>query len=240
MQFVGQQASLLCIANMLVSACNLKFKTCDISKCFVCHICIYKLHLLHAVWPRPKLCGHYDITAACCKKDRFAGRHPHTGKPKPRILLALLQQRFLPYCVLQTSGCKFCSMSLAYCLLHSRHHCYACMQVCSAVLCQTRHQGVSSVSRSFTQKLVFVVCPTLQGNPIDTSPLATQPLCQPSASIMKPAKQISHFGAEVNIVLVVFTHRVKQFQEESGGDPSTLLIPALLNAKVQLSPSMPC
>lgn len=38
--------------------------------------------------------------------------------------------------------------------------------------------------------------------------------------------------AEVNIVQVVYTHRVKQFQDESNGDPSALLIPALLDSKV--------
>ena len=47
--------------------------------------------------------------------------------------------------------------------------------------------------------------------------------------------KILHVGAEVNIVLVVYAHRVKQFQEESGGDPSVLLIPALFD-KVPVHP----
>lgn len=38
--------------------------------------------------------------------------------------------------------------------------------------------------------------------------------------------------AEVNIVQVVYTHRVKHFQDEAKGDPSALLIPALLDSKV--------
>ncbi|KAA6422267.1 MAG: hypothetical protein FRX49_07737 [Trebouxia sp. A1-2] len=33
------------------------------------------------------------------------------------------------------------------------------------------------------------------------------------------------------LVQIVYSHRVKQFQEESGGDPSALLIPALLDTK---------
>lgn len=49
-------------------------------------------------------------------------------------------------------------------------------------------------------------------------------------------EQTLYIVAEVNIVLVVYTHRVKQFQEESGGDPTALLIPALLNGKVPLRP----
>jgi hypothetical protein len=37
------------------------------------------------------------------------------------------------------------------------------------------------------------------------------------------------------LVQIVYSHRVKQFQEDSGGDPSALLIPALLDTKVRQS-----
>lgn len=49
-------------------------------------------------------------------------------------------------------------------------------------------------------------------------------------------KQLLHVHAEANIVLVVYAHRVKQFQEESGGDPSAVLIPALLDKTVPVQP----
>ena len=55
------------------------------------------------------------------------------------------------------------------------------------------------------------------------------------------AKPTFPLDAEVNIVLVVYTHRVKQFQEESGGDPSALLIPALLDNQVPVgTPVLHC
>lgn len=37
------------------------------------------------------------------------------------------------------------------------------------------------------------------------------------------------------LLQIVYSHRVKQFQEDSGGDPSALLIPALLDTKVRQS-----
>ena len=44
--------------------------------------------------------------------------------------------------------------------------------------------------------------------------------------------QMSAMTAGTCLVQIVYSHRVKQFQDESGGDPSALLIPALLDTKV--------
>ena len=57
-----------------------------------------------------------------------------------------------------------------------------------------------------------------------------------SALCMHFGEQMLHVHAEANIVLVVYAHRVKQFQEESGGDPSAVLIPALLDKTVPVQP----
>ena len=46
-------------------------------------------------------------------------------------------------------------------------------------------------------------------------------------------------AAAVCIVQIIYTHRVKHFQEDSEGNPSALLLPALLDTKVRSAHQYP-
>lgn len=54
--------------------------------------------------------------------------------------------------------------------------------------------------------------------------------CETETLTLKP-KCVGSAGA--CLVQIVYSHRVKQFEEDSGGDPSALLIPALFDTKVR-------
>ena len=51
--------------------------------------------------------------------------------------------------------------------------------------------------------------------------------------LLNDQRSICVLSAAACLVQVIYTHRIKHFQDESEGDPSALLIPALLDAKVR-------
>ncbi len=54
-----------------------------------------------------------------------------------------------------------------------------------------------------------------------------------NANFVMNARESCDGSAGACLVQIVYSHRAKQFQEDSGGDPSALLIPALLDTKVR-------
>lgn len=54
-----------------------------------------------------------------------------------------------------------------------------------------------------------------------------------SASALELLSKLAALFAGMGLVNMVYTHRLKQFQDHSEGDPSALLIPALLDKQVR-------
>ena len=55
--------------------------------------------------------------------------------------------------------------------------------------------------------------------------------CETETLSLKPKSCVGSAGA--CLVQIVYSHRVKQFEEDSEGDPSALLLPALFDTKVR-------